>query len=198
MNLTHEDAIAACIPKEPSYVPLKEEVLTDTVTAADLVKLEGEGVGEGETDLTLKEEREERREVMEVIMGVSDDSAVEMKKLDDAGKEAVETVTTEGNSETVTMDTDVQKQVTDAADAPSVLSPSPVPAIIPLSVATTFTTEPAAAAAAAATVTAVAAVVVTATPTDELPIRSKPSIPSVLLCPMVLTLTSRSFTLIFS
>ena len=198
MNLTHEDAIAACIPKEPSYVPLKEEVLTDTVTAADLVKLEGEGVGEGETDLTLKEEREERREVMEVIMGVSDDSAVEMKELDDAGKEAVETVTTEGNSETVTMDTDVQKQVTDAADAPSVLSPSPVPAIIPLSVATTFTTEPAAAAAAAATVTAVAAVVVTATPTDELPIRSKPSIPSVLLCPMVLTLTSRSFTLIFS
>ena len=196
MNLTHEDAIAACIPKEPSYVPLKEEVLTDTVTAADLVKLEGEGVGEGETDLTLKEEREERREVMEVIMGVSDDSAVEMKELDDAGKEAVETGTTEGNSETVTMDTDVQKQVTDAADAPSILAPSPVPAIIPLSVATTFTTEPAAAA--AATVTAVAAVVVTATPTDELPIRSKPSIPSVLLCPMVLTLTSRSFTLIFS
>ena len=196
MNLTHEDAIAACIPKEPSYVPLKEEVLTDTVTAADLVKLEGEGVGEGETDLTLKEEREERREVMEVIMGVSDDSAVEMKELDDAGREAVETITTEGNSETVTMDTDVQKQVTDAADAPSVLSPSPVPAIIPLSVATTFTTEPAATA--AATVTAVAAVVVTATPTDELPIRSKPSIPSVLLCPMVLTLTSRSFTLIFS
>ena len=196
MNLTHEDAIAACIPKEPSYVPLKEEVLTDTVTAADLVKLEGEGVGEGETDLTLKEEREERREVMEVTMGVSDDSAVEMKEVDDAGKEAVETVTTEGNSETVTMDTDVQKQVTDAADAPSVLSPSPVPAIIPLSVATTFTTEPAATA--AATVTAVAAVVVTATPTDELPIRSKPSIPSVLLCPMVLTLTSRSFTLIFS
>ena len=196
MNLTHEDAIAACIPKEPSYVPLKEEVLTDTVTAADLVKLEGEGVGEGETDLTLKEEREERREVMEVIMGVSDDSAVEMKEVDDAGREAVETITTEGNSETVAMDTDVQKQVTDAADAPSVLSPSPVPAIIPLSVATTFTTEPAATA--AATVTAVAAVVVTATPTDELPIRSKPSIPSVLLCPMVLTLTSRSFTLIFS
>ena len=59
MNLTHEDAIAACIPKEPSYVPLKDDVLTDTVTAADLVKLEGEGVGEGETDLTLKEEREE-------------------------------------------------------------------------------------------------------------------------------------------
>ena len=192
MNLTHEDAIAACIPKEPSYVPLKEEVLTDTVTASDLVKLEGEG--EGETDLTLKEEREERREIMEVNMGVSDDSTVEMKQVDDAGKEAVETVTTEGNSETVAMDTDVQTQVTDAADAPSVLAPSPVPAIIPLSVATTFSTEPAAA---AATVTAVAAVVVTATPTDELPIRSKPSIPSVLLCPMVLTLTSRSFTLIF-
>ena len=44
LNLTHEDAIAACIPKEPSYVPLNEEVLTDTVTASDLVKLGGEGM----------------------------------------------------------------------------------------------------------------------------------------------------------
>ena len=176
MNLTHEDALAACAPQEPLYVPSTEEVLTVTAIAADLVKLEGEG----ETDHTIKEEKEEVREVVEVVMSV-DSSAVEMKEVDDAVKEVLETAAAEMGSETVAMD----------ADTLSALSP-PVPTIGPLPTTSVITSAVTASAVTAAAVTAEAVVVTIApTVTVELPIRSKPTMPSVLLCPMVLTLTLR-------
>ena len=185
MNLTHEDALAACAPQEPLYVPSTEEVLTVTAIAADLVKLEGEG----EIDHTIKEEKEEVREVVEVVMSV-DSSAVEMKEVDDAVKEVLETAAAEMGSETVAMD----------ADTLSALSP-PVPTIGPLPTTSVITSAVTASAVTASAVTAAAAeaVVVTIAPTVtvELPIRSKPTIPSVLLCPMVLTLTLRFLSLTF-
>ena len=216
LNLTHEDALAACAPKETLYVPSTEEVLTVTATAADLVKLEGEGEGEGETDHTVKEE-EEVREVVEVVMGV-DNSAVEMKEVDDAVKEVVETAAAEMGSETVAMDADGQTQVANSADTLSAQSP-PVPAIVPLPTVSVITSAVTAAAVTASAVTAAAvtgasvtasavtgatvtgtAVVVTIAPTIavELPIRSKPAMPSVLLCPMVLTLPLRFLSLTFT
>ena len=195
MNQRHEDAIAACVHTEPSYVTIKDETIKEEkIENNDIIREE-----HLENSEILQSQKEVEKEVVEVSNQVVEEMTVQMEVLDDEEgngiKEVVGTSASESNnvveSEAGGMDTDVQTSLTDSV-------PITVSAITPTAETTTVAATEITAATTAETTTAVtaatapllsAAVVAVAVQKDELPIRTKPATPSVLLCPMVRTLS---------